>query len=192
MAGAHAASRDGFTAVRQGAISHARAGRRCPTLGPIARLLVLPERRHQVRLKDREALDALDGAVADLEQIDDAVRVRVLDRDRMLAAVARLVLDEARGVVEEGERNDDAALLVDDRITPRTHAVDGLVVADLELRAAAARGRALAVREIDAVRDAPAIRRELAEQLAVVELHRVVVAFGERDQPLARTALVGG
>src|SRR5690606_1081647 len=128
--------------------------------------LVLPERRHQIRLKDRETLDALDGAVADLEQIHDAVRVRVLDRDRMRAAVARLVLDEARRVIEERERYDHAALLVVDRVSPRAHAVDRLVVADLELRAAAARGRALPVREIDAVRDALAIGRELAEQLA--------------------------
>src|SRR5690606_41297073 len=101
----------------------------------------------------------------------------------MRAAVARLVLDEARRVIEERERYDHAALLVDDRVSPRAHAVDRLVVADLELRAAAARGRALPVREIDAVRDALAIGRERAEPLAVVELHRVVIAFPPRDQP---------
>src|SRR6185312_11023206 len=67
-------------------------------------------------------LHPIDTPIFDLERLHERERVRPLEKRPMLLAVGRLVMDEGVVVIEEARRDDDAALLVDERIATLAHA----------------------------------------------------------------------
>src|SRR5581483_9382886 len=89
--------------------------------------------------------------------------------------------------------NDDATLLVDQFVTPLAHPLVDAIDAQLELRLAPLRdGRraATAARRADPVLGSLAVRIELGEHLAVIELDCAEIAVGDRDEPLPGAPLL--
>src|SRR5690606_3528710 len=172
----------------------------CRTLSSRLKVEIRPRERrmHEIRDVSEHRVDAVDLAVLDLERLDQRDRVRPLQHRAHLAAVGQRVAVERVRVVEEAGRDDDLPLLVDQREAALANALGDPVDAEPKLLLAAWRDApraaraAAAARRPDAVLDAAAVLVERREDRAVVELDRAEVAVRNRDEPLARDALVGG